>query len=106
MKQFEGFCRLSKGIWPGDPLSDPEKGISKWFFRWRGRDTSGKMRMREYDKFENLFEFKRDEQGQLTIEGTWMENLESNIWKATKIEERKTFRATEGTVLAVWNGYR
>ncbi|KAL2066600.1 hypothetical protein VTL71DRAFT_2671 [Oculimacula yallundae] len=98
---FEKACKLKKGIWPGDVKSCKGESFQKWGMRWRAEKASGE-EIWKPDQYENAFNFKRDEDGNLIISGVWTVSYQPRLWKARKVEDGDVLDGTEGTVNAVW----
>lgn len=98
--KFEKLCVLKKGVWPGDSISQPGKSFQKWGFRWRALDKGGKG-FRNSDYMEDYFEFSREKDGILKLEGTFCINYQMSTWKAVKVQDGNNLVGVD--INTAWN---
>jgi hypothetical protein len=103
---FEKQCILKKGVWPGDSLSAPGKSYQKCGHRWRG-EVIGKGKFKSIDQFENMLEFKREEDGTLKFSGVLQISWGPiYLWSGVEVADAKEPNASDPVLTTLWNKYR
>jgi hypothetical protein len=102
MKDFEKACVLKRGQWVGP---HPNR-LQKWNLRWRGLDMDTGVVEQGSDQYQTEIEFKKGDDGKLTLSGVMVFQFQPMVFRGVKIKEGKPPKGNEMTVDRHWLRYK